>query len=77
MAKLRDLVGSLASSSSQKFSNIEQFMEKASGMFMEFEAGQRNTQAILQDIQTQLGSVAKIVAQRAPSTLPGHTIPNP
>ncbi|CAL1395462.1 unnamed protein product [Linum trigynum] len=39
--------------------------------------GQRNTQAVLQDIQTQLGSVAQAVAQRAPGTLPGQTIPHP
>ncbi|CAL1355357.1 unnamed protein product [Linum trigynum] len=77
MAELRDLVGSLASSSAQKFNTIEQFMEKASRKFLALEAGQRNTQAVLQDIQTQLGSVAQAVAQRAPGTLPGQTIPHP
>ncbi|CAL1380994.1 unnamed protein product [Linum trigynum] len=77
MAELRELVGSLASSSAQKFNTIEQFMEKASGKFLALEAGQRNTQAVLQDIQTQLGSVAQAVAQRAPGTLPGQTIPHP
>ncbi|CAL1412644.1 unnamed protein product [Linum trigynum] len=77
MAELRDLVGSLATSSANKFNNIEQFMEKASGKFLELEAGQRNTQAVLRDIQTQLGSVAQAVAQRTPGTLPGQTIPHP
>ncbi|CAL1359446.1 unnamed protein product [Linum trigynum] len=77
MAELQDLVGSLASSSAQKFNTIEQFMEKASGKFLALEAGQRNTHAVLQDIQTQLGSVAQAVAQRAPGTLPGQTIPHP
>ncbi|CAL1387599.1 unnamed protein product [Linum trigynum] len=77
IAELRDLVGSLASSSAQKFNTIEQFMGKASGKFLALEAGQRNTQAVLQDIQTQLGSVAQAVVQMAPSTLPGHTIHNP
>ncbi|CAL1390817.1 unnamed protein product [Linum trigynum] len=77
MAELQELVGSLATSSANKFNNIEQFMEKASGKFLELEAGQRNTQAVLRDIQTQLGSVAQAVAQRAPGTLPGQTIPHP
>ncbi|CAL1383122.1 unnamed protein product [Linum trigynum] len=76
IAELRDLVGFLASSSAHKFNTIEQFMEKASSKFLALEVGQRNTQAILKDIQTQLGSVAQAVAQRAPGTLPGHTIPN-
>ncbi|CAL1408001.1 unnamed protein product [Linum trigynum] len=77
MAELRDPVGSLATSSATKFNNIEQFMEKASGKFMELEAGQRNTQAVLRDIQTQFGSVAQAVAKRPPGTLPGQTIPHP
>ncbi|CAL1406423.1 unnamed protein product [Linum trigynum] len=77
MAELRDLVGSLASVSAQKFNTFEQFMQKASGQLLALEAGQRNTRAVLQDIQTQLGSVAQAVAQRAPGTLPGQTIPHP
>ncbi|CAL1411480.1 unnamed protein product [Linum trigynum] len=77
MAELQDLVGSLATSSANKFNNIEQFMEKASGKFMELEAVQRNTQTVLRDIQTQLGSVAQAVAKMPPGTLPGQTIPHP
>ncbi|CAL1407294.1 unnamed protein product [Linum trigynum] len=49
VAELRDLVGSLATPSANKFNNIEQFMEKASGKFLELEAGQRNTQVVLRD----------------------------
>ncbi|CAL1406731.1 unnamed protein product [Linum trigynum] len=52
-------------------------MENDSDKFLKLEVRQKNTQAVLQDIQTQLGSVAKAVAQRAPSTLLVHTIPNP
>ncbi|CAL1381494.1 unnamed protein product [Linum trigynum] len=77
MAQLRDLVGSLASSSATKFNNIEQFMDKALTKFMELEVGQRNTQAVMRDIQTQLEGVAQAVMQREPGTLPGHTIPYP
>ncbi|CAL1371045.1 unnamed protein product [Linum trigynum] len=41
------------------------------------EAGQRNQGAILQDLQHQLGGIARQNNTRAPGTLPATTIPNP
>ncbi|CAL1353874.1 unnamed protein product [Linum trigynum] len=41
------------------------------------EAGQRNQGAILQDLQNQVGDIARQINTRAPGTLPATTIPNP
>ncbi|CAL1388543.1 unnamed protein product [Linum trigynum] len=41
------------------------------------EAGQRNQDVILQDLQNQIGGIARQNNPKAPGTLPATTIPNP
>ncbi|CAL1406016.1 unnamed protein product [Linum trigynum] len=77
VSELRDLVTTLASTSTQKFNKLEQFMEVAAGKFMEIEAGQRNQQALLQDMDTKIGHLADALASKPAGTLPGQPLPNP
>ncbi|CAL1394291.1 unnamed protein product [Linum trigynum] len=73
----RDLVITLASTSTQNFSKLEQFMEVTAGKFMEIEASQRNQQALLQDIDTKIGHLADALTSRPAGALHGQLLPIP
>ncbi|CAL1405398.1 unnamed protein product [Linum trigynum] len=61
-----------------KLENIlASFMTSTHAAITSLEAGQRNQGAILQDLQHQVGILARQNTTRAPGTLPATTIPNP
>ncbi|CAL1387675.1 unnamed protein product [Linum trigynum] len=76
-AKLEGLVTTFVSMSTQKFENIEQFMDVAKTKFTLVEAGLRSHQASLQNLEVQVGNLVGILTERPMGLLPSQTIVNP
>ncbi|CAL1406967.1 unnamed protein product [Linum trigynum] len=77
MSELKNMVMAIVTTSIEKFSKMDQFMEFSMGKFNALEAVQRNHSAILEDRQNQIGGIAQNNSTRAPGTPPINTIPNP
>ncbi|CAL1401853.1 unnamed protein product [Linum trigynum] len=70
MTKLENILASFMTSTQATITRLDQSVAS-------LEAGQRNQGAILQDLQTQVGILARQTTTRAPGTLPATTVPNP
>ncbi|CAL1356242.1 unnamed protein product [Linum trigynum] len=76
VSKLQDLVGQFVTNTNKKFGAIDKFMESTTTNFSNLEAGERNQQALLQNLRTQLSSWAQTLSSRPRGTLLGNTKPN-
>ncbi|CAL1382714.1 unnamed protein product [Linum trigynum] len=77
MSERKNMVTAFVSTSIEKFARMDQFMKFSMRKFDALEACQRNQNAILKDLQNQIGGIARNNITRAPGTLHANTIPNP
>ncbi|CAI0395305.1 unnamed protein product [Linum tenue] len=70
VSKLKNILAAFMTTSQVNFARMDQNIAS-------LQAGQRNQGAILQDLQNQIGGIARQNNTRAPRTLPAPTVPNP
>ncbi|CAL1381127.1 unnamed protein product [Linum trigynum] len=76
-AKLEGLITTFVSTSSQKFEEIEKFMEVETNKLTSIEEALRNHQASLHNLETQIDNLVGILIERPKGALPSQTIANP